>query len=174
VLLILIPLLLLGVIAIGVVAVVGGMAITGSRDAPDPTVASADASTDKAAEPVKTYSVKVDTTPSGGSVHKDGVDLGKAPLEIELPEGVTALTAKSEGYPSRTMPCKVEGGRDNECVISLLLGAPEKDAGADEPATQKVTVLDDEPVEPPKKKPVKKKCDPRKNPKCGFIKGRKP
>jgi serine/threonine protein kinase len=173
VLLIVIPLLLLGVIAFGVMAVVGGWAFL-SRDEPDTDVVitQRDASTAPDArkiEIVKTYEVVVDTVPPGGTITIDGESKGTAPLTLELPEGITAITAKAEGHPTRTMPCKVDKDLENRCVISLTPDQP-ADASTDESTGQDVKIIDDEPD--PKKK--KKKCDPRKNPKCKFIqKGRK-
>ncbi len=171
VLLIVIPLLLLGVIAFGVMAVVGGWAIfrTGEPDV-DPGVTVRDASTTQpdagTAKPVETFKVTVDTVPAGGAISVDGESKGTAPVTLELPEGITAVTAKADGFPTRTLPCKVEKGMDNTCVISLA-PSPPADASTDGSLGQEVTVIDDEPE---KKTGKGKKCDPRKNPKCKFIK----
>ena len=167
VLLIVIPLLLLGVIAFGVMAVVGGWAFyaqdeRGTDVKPTPRDASTTQPDVKKIEIVRTYKVRVDTVPTGGTISIDGEDRGTAPLTLELPEGSTAITAKADGYPTRTMPCEVEKDGENSCVISLTTGQA-SDASTDGSAGQDVTIIDDEPD--PKKKKKKKKCDPRKNPK---------
>ncbi|MBW2261941.1 MAG: protein kinase [Deltaproteobacteria bacterium] len=174
VLLIVIPLLLLGLVAMGVMALVGGWAIFRPED-PDtdvgPKIASVDASTSPAdagqEKPVETFRVTVDTVPAGGTISVDGQSKGTAPVTLDLPEGVTAVTAKADGFPTRTMPCKVEKGLENTCVISLTTSQT-TDASTDASTGQEVTIVDDEPDK--KKKKKKKKCDPRKNPKCKFIK----
>jgi hypothetical protein len=174
VLLIVIPLLLVGIIAFGVMAVVGGWAFFATEDrGEDVKVTARDASASepdvKKIEIVETYAVTVDTVPPGGTISIDGQSKGTAPLTLQLPEGTTAITATAEGQPTRTMPCKVEKDQENSCVISLTSGQP-ADASTDGATGQDVKIIDDEPD--PKKK--KKKCDPRKNPKCKFIqKGRK-
>jgi serine/threonine-protein kinase len=174
VLLILIPLLLLGAISLAVIGLVGGQ-ILRDRDVdhggPSTSKEDAGAASAADAEPVKTYPVVVETEPPGAAIYVDGKHEGTAPVTLDLPEGTTAITAQRADCPTRTMPCKVEPDTENKCVIALLVGKTEEDASADTDKGLEVTILDDETEEesPAKKKPIKKKCDPRKNPKCKFI-----
>jgi hypothetical protein len=154
------------VLAIGVVAVIVGLGLI-SRTSEDVIAASGpDASSVAEIKVEKTYRVEVDTIPSGASIYIDGTLKGEAPLALELPEGITAITAKQEGMPVRTLPCKVEKDGTSRCVISL---EPGKEDASTADAQPEVKILEDEPTEEGSKKPGKKKCDPRKNPKCKRL-----
>jgi len=172
VLLIVIPLVLLGLLAVVVVGVVGGMAVLRGRS-PDTTtvVEAADAASqpDEGAKAGGTFKVEVDTLPTGGEIYVDGTLRGTAPVTLELAEGTVAITAKKEGYPGRTTSCKVEKDITNRCVISLIEGTPDASAAGD---VLEVKTIDEEEAageEPGAKKVTKKKCDPRVNPKCKFL-----
>ncbi len=190
-------LVVLGLLGVGGVIVlamglVGGALIFKGQS--DDRHGSADASVagDPAGQGPTLYRVRVKTVPPDAKIYVGEEFKGTAPLTLEVPLGKVAVTAKRAGYPVTTVACDVEDVNLNECEVDLSPGAvadaavavdaAQADSAAPvdaqvDPAVDSVAVdpaaagdaAEAEPAAPIKKKPVKPKCDPKKNPKCMFI-----